>query len=236
MYKIITAFVVVGMSIYLIYYFLFAPDLTDKLFMAIKNNNVTEAKFLIDKGADINGVRGPIAAKSILTEAIEYGSSEIVALLLSKGVRVEKNPEWSKLPLDHSADIALGFDSITRKDWETIRQNQRKIIPLLMAGHAPTKHSEITLAILTGDLNLVKKLSHESKLALERGEIRINDLIRAIIFSGNKEIINHVINNMLDDKDAVNKIDLLQLAVKSDNPEIIDYILSLPNININASE
>ena len=86
----------------------------------------------------------------------------MVALLLRNGARPSKPEGWMVEPLDVSIKIALGgyslISSKPRIPWETVRQNQKKIIPLLMEVHAPTNYDpEIISAILTDNLDLIKK-------------------------------------------------------------------------------
>lgn len=54
-------------------YRLFFGDVTDRLFTAIRENNVHEAERLIDKGAKVNAVRGLERRRTPLQTAIEKG-------------------------------------------------------------------------------------------------------------------------------------------------------------------
>lgn len=224
-------------------YKLFYPtlDITDYLFDAVKQDNVAEAKRLIEQGADVNGIRGQVSPKTPLTAAVYEGSPEMVAMLLEKGAHVEKPLDYLKQPLDSSISIALGregtFSSAPRVPWKTVRENQKYIIPLLMKANAPYKqYPEIIPAILSGNLELVKKLKEEAKLAIKTGSTNAYNILRAAIFSNNKEMISFVFKNILDFAPTMKTSKPLQLAIESGNEEIIDYILTLPITDINASD
>lgn len=150
-------------------WWLLRGDKTDQLFNAIGSDNVAKAKSLIEMGADVNAIRGPKVSKTPLERAIEEGSPEMVALLLKNGAKLSMPEEWMLDPLDVSIKIALGeyiiMSSEPRIPWETVRQNQKKIIPLLMEANASSNYDpEIISAILTDNLDLIKNSEQKNTL------------------------------------------------------------------------
>lgn len=169
------------------------------LLSAIIDNDLEKVKLAINSGADVNEMRSACGRKSRLYWAINNGSPEMVALLLSMGAKVSAEQNY---PLDHAIDIALGrSQSGLGESWAIIRKNQKKIISLLMDAKAETTYPEIIPAILIGDLDLVKKLTNATKQAISNGKFSEHYLKRygffrsAIEYSGDQEISDYMQKN-----------------------------------------
>lgn len=159
--KSILVILIIGVLIGIVWW-LSKESLTDKLFSAIEKNNIEKAQSVIKSGANVNMVRGYETFTTPLQKAIEEGSHEMVALLLNNGARPARVNDEMKHPLDVSIAIALGETFIAsakpRIPWDTVRQNQKQIIPLLLDLNAQTTYApEIVIAILTGKVDSIKK-------------------------------------------------------------------------------
>lgn len=207
---LLTAAIVIG---YKVKYRFSTDYLTDQLFEAILENDTQKAKEWIEKGADVNAERGFKTSEPLLVKAIFRGNVEIITLLLNAGALV--NNQEQCLPLDSSINVALGHieyvytpDS-SRLSWPEVKKNQKRIIPLLLDRGALTKYPKIIIAVLTEDIDLVKELFNKNEVSgtlfIDKiiGASPVNyaewesfeqaqDLMQALLFSENQEIIAYV--------------------------------------------
>lgn len=212
---------------------------TDKLYEAISNNNLEEAQKLIDEGAHVNGDPGALLSLNPLGKAIREGNPEMVQMLIDKGATVTETEKRGRSLLDLAIGSAMGviFMDLPAPyfPYKVIRDNQkRKIIPLLIKANAPTQYPAIIPALLTADLNQVKKLTQETKDSLKANKQLKDTILRAAIHSNDKAIIDYVIDVIIG-RNAINKSgELLQTAIETDDQTIIDYILIHPLTDLNA--
>lgn len=223
------------------YWYLAYGDKTVQLFTAIRENNIIEAQKLIEQGADVNGIRGSKTSTYPLKAAIEQGSPEMVAFLLSKGAKPTAPGLYLESPLDASLAIALHDHSIMsarpRIPWNEVRSNQKKIIPQLVQAHACSgRYPEILRALVSDDMHLVKKLTSATKQDIKEGKLTVDQLERAGVFSGNKELINYVLKQITESNPKIKNGKLLSYAIKNEDPAIIDYVAKLSQTDINGTD
>ncbi len=205
--------------------------ITNQLFAAIENNDFEEAKRAITQGANANEVRRvdwplrPTYFKVPLYMAIEQSNPEIVELLLHNGASTAIEG-WTISPIDKSIDIMQSSEKL-------IREKQQKIIGFLMQANANSKEPMIIQAILANNLDLVKKLSQQTKQAIKANVLSAAHLEHAAIFSGDKDIVQYVLNNIVESNSSVKNSRWLRWAIESNDEEMIDYILNLPQTDIN---
>ena len=75
-----------------------------KLFDAIKNNNFTEVKTLIEEGADVNVKTKDDYGLTPLHYASSYGNAKIVKLLIEHGADVNARGEYGCTPLHDASN------------------------------------------------------------------------------------------------------------------------------------
>lgn len=210
-----------------------------QLVEAIRSYDIEKAKRAIDQGANVNfkgsGYDG--ASSTVLEVAIRRGDPEMVALLLGKGAdplsRGRRSGPGSssvqKSPFDQSIEIMLQRYTPFIHDKSRMQQsatNQKYIISLLKRLNTDSSYHPIIPALLTGDLEEVKRL-------VKKGGVDPYDrnVLRATMFSLNKEIIDFALHHIFEFETV--KIQLLPLAIESQDQKIIDYVLGLPGIDIN---
>lgn len=201
---------------------------TDKLYEAISDNNIVEARKLIDEGANVNGDKDLGISRTPLAKAVYVGNVEMVKLLLEKGANATNEAKGQRTILDIATGIAMGSVGPASK---IVRDNQKKIIPLLLEANAPSKYPPVIPALLSGNLERVKQLTAETKEMLKTNQ---PDILRAAINSGDKAIIDYAINTLIGHNAIEKSGKLLDWAIDSEDPAIIDYMLTHPLTDINA--
>lgn len=200
-------------------------SITKELITAIRNNDIEMAKLAIARGANVNAMTDKCPT-TLLVKAIRKGNPEMVALLLSNGADPLLKPySHEAIPLAQSISYALGYHLMDGDPEQLkVQQNQKYIIPLLISANAGSyylgTYSEVIPAILTGNIVLVKKLLEDNP-----DNIYANYLLRATVFSADKEMIKFILSKV-PKNDEVKK-EVSSLAIESGNQEIIDYASKL---------
>lgn len=169
--------------------------------------------------------------ETLLLKAIRLGDVEEVKGLLNKGASISL-PEYS-LPLDDAINWAAGFMFEVEGNSAEKTDNQKRIISLLVDAKAPTKQPEIFVAILREDFNLLKEI-------IKRGDIKklskteMQQLPQIAIRSNNKEIMEYLKREIPNFVSLNPDRSLLYLVVGSPYYSMIEYVLSLPETNVNA--
>jgi len=77
-----------------------ASDPWSPLEIAVHNNNVALARLFIERGADVNAIGKAGYTPLLLAASIDFGDTEMMALLLEAGARVDIKSPAGKTALD----------------------------------------------------------------------------------------------------------------------------------------
>jgi len=190
---------------------------------AAKKRDLAIMEQLMQEGVNVD-TRNPIVGENALTIAINNGDLELVKFLLDNGSK----STWAGTPLDYAIQTLLGRIGIPL-------EQVRKIIFLLVDYKISNKEQPpILAAIITGNFDKVKEILSD----LKGKEIRPTefDYIRhAALFSDNLSMLKYLIQEIPNLASFENENGpFLEAAIKSNDLQMVEYALTLPNANINA--
>lgn len=203
-------------------------ELGFKLVEAVKNNNISEVKKLIQAGANVNAKYDN--SDTVLIEATRNGNIEIVRLLLKYGADVNIQNKYGNTALTYAS--GSGHIDIVRLLLEhganVNTKSKYNLTPLIMATR--NGHTEIVKLLLEhgSDVNAIDNCGDTALIeASYRGYIEIEELLKSVI-EAEKDI-----NKFKDQSKELFEVkDLLinrwiNLYIKNKNPELLQRLIQL---------
>lgn len=218
------------------------------LHLAVKSNNLNIAKLLINKGVDIQAV--DMLKKTPLVLAIESDKKEMVDLILGFMSEDSLKPK-SKID-DNVLQTAIrnnayrSAESILKKNPSLINEvnsvkdsplhlailkNQAEMVSVLLKHNADPFLKDIDkkdcfdIAIEKNNKAIFEKLLNHKKLSSEQAD----EIAIKLVKNSNKDLLDIL---LLKYKINFAKTDLLSIAVKNKNPDMVSMLLNLNQTDV----
>ncbi|MCG8340757.1 MAG: ankyrin repeat domain-containing protein, partial [Cytophagales bacterium] len=215
------------------------------LIKAIKEGNTGEAKYLIEKGADVT-LADTSNERSPLWWAAYMGNTEIVKLLIAKGVEVDEVDKNNITPLAAACDESTNMHN---EDESSKMEQHKGVIKLLVENGATVdaKNSDgLTLLqtiieIAPSEIALVKLVLDKGAATSPEASLRGNFLMdvlecpkEELSEEDRKELVKLFINKRVDvNGKSKDEVTPLYKACEEGYGEIVDILLSQRGIDIN---
>jgi len=149
---------------------------------AVHENETEILRYLLQKGADVNGDNSGVSTYTVLTRALSLKNRAMAALLIEAGARFDTPEHDGKLPVHQAAELGFGdiLQLLAEKGADINARNRQGNTPLHIVAQAG--HANIAKLLMEhgADVNATNASMNTPADVAEKDYPRLAEMIRGI--------------------------------------------------------